>query len=488
MDELLERAAEKMGMPPALAERSARARAEKEGITLEAVLAEWAGEEVPTEAPAATKAADAPVQPESPGEPGPEGRDAPTEVTTDYLVALAATAKRMPEKLVRSSAQARARNSNTGLDEVLATWAGVDLGDLHAKAEAGEPLPAADVPPAAPLPPEAAPRAEPAEPETPPEPQAPAPTAAPAAAPAAAMSVDELLEKAATAKGMPAPIAKRSAEARAKKEGISLEAVLAEWAGIDVAAVSPFEAATPTEATETAPTPAERPTVAEDSSEPAAADDVEVIPPESTDVAVAADEEPAPAARGGYPGWLAAAFVIIPLLAVIYIIVAPNGPDCGTAGQLHVDPETGLAVGCDGSEYGGSGVDYFSMGAGVFGQCAACHGDDGTGSGSFPALAGGSVLVTFPEGQCSDHIEWVTLGTGKWPDPTYGATDKPVGGSGAVMPSFGETLSEEQIASVVLYERVQFGNEPLEQAEVDCGLVAPDDGSPGADAAAPAGG
>ena len=45
MDELLQRVAELKGMPASLVERSAQARAEKTGTTLEAVLQEWAGED-----------------------------------------------------------------------------------------------------------------------------------------------------------------------------------------------------------------------------------------------------------------------------------------------------------------------------------------------------------------------------------------------------------------------------------------------------------
>jgi hypothetical protein len=39
------------------------------------------------------------------------------------------------------------------------------------------------------------------------------------------------------------------------------------------------------------------------------------------------------------------------------------------------------------------------------------------------------------------------------------------------MPGFGATLEPEQIAEVALYERVQFGGEAVDVAEVDCGLV-----------------
>ena len=167
MDELLNKAAEKMGMPPSLAKRSAQARADKEGITLDAVLAEWAGEqtggdavdEVATpaetmdaaaldspnegaESPPAATAAPDPV----PSDPPASAAGAPTEVSTEYLVGLAAASKRMPEKLVRSSAEARARNAGTSVDSVLATWAGVDLDDLRARADAGLDLPVAERP------------------------------------------------------------------------------------------------------------------------------------------------------------------------------------------------------------------------------------------------------------------------------------------------------------------------------------------------------
>lgn len=461
MDELLQRAAEKMGMPPTLAERSAQARAEKEGTTVEAVLREWAGEDAPAAANEAgsesTDASPAEAQAPTAAPDAPPSAAGPAEVTTDYLVDLAAQAKRMPPKLVRSSAEARARNSKGDLDEVLAQWAGVDLDDLKAQAAAGT-APAIEEPveetpaPAASAPSEPAPAEE-------------APAAPAAAAVAATMSMDELLDKVAEAKGMPAALAKRSAEARAKKTGEPLEAVLAEWAGVDPATVAGAGSA-PAPAQEAAPAPAQEAPPAE---EPKA--DVEVIEAEAPAPSDGDVAEPV-TAGGKYPGWLAAAFVLIPILAVVYILVAPNGPDCGVAGQLKVDPATGLAVNCDGSEYGSSEIDYFSIGAGIYSQCAACHGSDG-GGGVGPAFTGGAVLTTFPAGSCSDHVEWVALGTANFPEPTYGATDKPVGGVG-VMPGYEATLTPEEIATVSLYERVAFGGQPLEEAQLDCGLVVPE--------------
>jgi Cytochrome c len=268
---------------------------------------------------------------------------------------------------------------------------------------------------------------------------------------------------------MPAALAKRSAEARAKKTGEPVEAVLAEWAGIDPATVASGTAPAPAPAAPAAAAVAATP---EDQDEPATegSDEIEVIEPAATggdDDVDAVDKVSTPAGR--YPTWLAAAFLIIPLLAVTYIVLSPNGPDCGSGGQLLVNPVTGDAVNCDGSDYGTITINYLANGAAIYTQCAACHSADGSG-GAGPAFVGGSILTTFPAGSCADQIEWITLGTAEFPEPTYGATNKPVGGFG-VMPTFGKTLEPSQIAQVALYERVQFGDEPVEEAEVDCGLV-----------------
>ena len=55
-------------------------------------------------------------------------------------------------------------------------------------------------------------------------------------------------------------------------------------------------------------------------------------------------------AGGALPRWLAALFVLIPAFAIGYALFLPNGPNCGDAGSLAIDPVTGLAVNCDGSE------------------------------------------------------------------------------------------------------------------------------------------
>ena len=251
MDELLQKAAEAMGMPPALAERSAQARAEKEGTTVEAVLREWAGEEAAPAAEPAVEAATDTADPAPAEQPtAAPSASAPTEVTTDYLVQLAAEAKRMPPKLVLSSAEARAKNAKQPVDEVLAAWAGVDLDELAEQVAAGTaPVPETPSAPATPAP---APTPDPA----PAAAESPEPAAEPAAAAATAavaMSMDELLEKVAEVKGMPAPLAKRSAEARSKKTGEPVEAVLAEWAGVEPGAAPPADAAEEAPAASPAP-------------------------------------------------------------------------------------------------------------------------------------------------------------------------------------------------------------------------------------------
>lgn len=92
--------------------------------------------------------------------------------------------------------------------------------------------------------------------------------------------------------------------------------------------------------------------------------------------------------------------------------------------------------------------DPVALGEAVYSSCASCHGGGGGGVGNFPALTG--VLETWPDYR--DHMMWVRLGSAGWPTDTYGAPDKPKNGG---MPAF--DLSDEELAQVVLYERVTFG-------------------------------
>ena len=267
---------------------------------------------------------------------------------------------------------------------------------------------------------------------------------------------------------MPESLVERSAKARAKQTGGTPEDVLLEWAaeeGVDVGAAdeSPVSGLR---------SPVDEPEDVEEIPDAAAADTAPApkavipSPPEPEPVEEPEPEEPE-SPRTRYPAWLAALLVAIPLLAVLYLVVVPNQPTCGSAGQLAVDPATGVAVGCDGGEYGVDDVSNFSIGATVYEEaCAVCHGADG-GGGAGPAMAGGAVLEAFPTPSCTTQIEWIALGSSDWPDATYGANDTPVAGG---MPGFEGQLTELEIAQVTLYERVAFGGLEIEATETECGL------------------
>ena len=86
--------------------------------------------------------------------------------------------------------------------------------------------------------------------------------------------------------------------------------------------------------------------------------------------------------------------------------------------------------------------------------CVSCHMADGSGSASVPALT--DVGDVWPDHR--DHMLWVRLGNRGWFEATgrdtYGADDRQT--NGGVMQSFA-SLTDEQLAQVVLYERVTFG-------------------------------
>ena len=279
--------------------------------------------------------------------------------------------------------------------------------------------------------------------------------------------MDELLNKIADETGVPSELLDRAARARAAARGVGADVVAAEWAGESVpdATVAPAPAA-----------PAAAPEPAAPAAEPEAPTGpvVEVLEPtaEPPTPEPEAEPEPEPVAAGStFPRWLAAAFFIIPLFALSYALLAPNGPNCGTSGALALDPVTGEAANCDGTAYGVATVNFFTLGETLYeGNCASCHGSAGQG-GTGPALGGGSVLATFPS--CDEHVEWVRVGTDGWAEATgrttYGALEIPVGSSGAKMPGF-ESLSESELREVVLYERVAFGQEIYADSEMGCGL------------------
>jgi hypothetical protein len=286
--------------------------------------------------------------------------------------------------------------------------------------------------------------------------------------------LDEILQQLEESLGVSAGLLERAAAARAAVSGTTTEAVVRGWGGEDVASPEPTPAdlqpaAEAVAVPETAPEPA---VPAADSApqEPAPAPAAATPPEPSPDTEELADSErAAESVFAGFPTWLSAALVLIPMVALAYVLIAPNGPGCGASGQLAIDPETGVAENCDGTEYGVETISFYTIGEELYTSagCAACHGPDG-GGGTGPAFAGGAVLVTFPAESCTDHVSWVALGTAKWPDATYGANDTALGASGATMPGFEDRLTPEELAAVVIFERVQFGGQSLVDAESDC--------------------
>ena len=299
------------------------------------------------------------------------------------------------------------------------------------------------------------------------------------------MDFDQLLAAASEALNAPPDIVGRSARARATAQGLGPEQILAEWAGVDAGAVSAAPPAAPAAAAAPADAPAP---------EAAPQLDVEVVAP-ATEPVPAPEPEPEPEEepeevligsagiremnRKSLPRWLAAMFVVVPLVALFYAATFASGPECGAGGALDVDAATGFPENCDGSEFG-SISSPLKLGAALYTadanpSCQSCHGSDGSG-GTGPALAGGAVVDTFPA--CEDHIKWVSLGTNRWRDEegdTYGANANLVGGGG-IMQSYEDAgLTPDEIAAVVLYERVTFGNEDLEAAEAAC-LASPEAG------------
>ena len=327
--------------------------------------------------------------------------------------------------------------------------------------------------------------------------------------------MSDLLAAAAAKLGSPEYLIERSAEARAAADGIPVEDVLAAWAGgaptpAEAGAASrppaPAAAATPAAPPPATPEPATTPGPPVDATEavppvPATAAATYTSappPPERVSAAEALDFEAVitgPTAgiteriAAAIPRWLTVLFFAVPLIGLTYLVTFANGPTCGVGGQLAVDRLSGAVENCDGSEFaaggGAGGVDVRALigeGSIVYAapsSCSSCHGAGGEG-GSGPALAG-EVLSTFA--MCTDHIEWVALGTTGFQSAgraSYGDTGKAVG-SGGQMPSFQDTLSDEEIATVVFYERVVLGGQDVEEAVFDCGFAEPEDGEDGGD-------
>lgn len=307
------------------------------------------------------------------------------------------------------------------------------------------------------------------------------------------------IDSAAEVMGVPAPIVERSARAWAAASGQSYEEVVAAWAGGQAGAVSqPAAAPAPPPADSEAEAPADTEEAAAPAPEPAVPAAAATAPAPAAAVAAPTPERVSPDEALGYPvvvtvptagitertgfsipAWLSALLLVVPAFALLYLAMGASA-GCGDGTILRVDRVSGAMVNCDGSAFegrgpAGGGVDFIAMGEQSYATCAGCHGPQGQGSGPFPALTG--VITTF--GACADHIEWVELGTAGFQAegrPTYGDPGKPVGGAGQ-MPGFANSLSAEQLAAVVAFERVRIGGGNAEEVLADCGLTEGEEGA-----------
>lgn len=133
-----------------------------------------------------------------------------------------------------------------------------------------------------------------------------------------------------------------------------------------------------------------------------------------------------PGPRSGIPAWMMPILLLIPLWGILYM---------GSFG------ETGGAAAAP------TPAQLYAS------NCAACHGATGEG-GVGPRISGGEALATFPNEE--DHITWVEEGSQTKRGQPYGAADRPGGqriATSGGMPGFSATLTPEEIAMVVEYER-----------------------------------
>ena len=95
-------------------------------------------------------------------------------------------------------------------------------------------------------------------------------------------------------------------------------------------------------------------------------------------------------------------------------------------------------------------------------NCASCHGATG-GGGAGAQLSDGAVTANWPDWR--DQAAWVRIGSAEYPSATYGEQGKPTGGLGT-MPGW-PTLTDQQVAEVVLHERSLAGDEDVSEANPD---------------------
>ena len=196
--------------------------------------------------------------------------------------------------------------------------------------------------------------------------------------------------------------------------------------GGDAGAVTPSESAAPASTGDAAPAVASAavPAAAVAPSAPAIPDPV-------------APWVEAAQTRRKIPYWAVPVLALLPLWAVVYALTL-DPPTPTEPGPLELGAEV----------YAGKG-------------CSGCHGAGGGGAGSVPAL---NLVVEHFE-QPADMITWVALGTAGYSAAGIKeyAPGKPVGGGGQ-MPAFGDSLTAEELMTVVLHERYQFGEQEFDAA------------------------
>jgi len=232
---------------------------------------------------------------------------------------------------------------------------------------------------------------------------------------------------------IPEHLLKRSAERRAAMTGGEAPAE-----GADAApAAAPGEEVAPAAASAApAKTRAPLPTL---DTEPAP-----VVP----DIAVVA----AARNRKRVPFWAAPVLALLPLWAFIYMY-AVQPPPTGENDPLVIGREVYSSAGCQG-----------------------CHGAQGEG-GAGAQLNEGNVLASFADPLSMVH--WISYGAqegGARDDGTYGDLDRPGGPRNTDtlsgnMAAYGDTLSAEEMAAVVIYIRTELAGEDYDP-EAEQGFTA----------------
>lgn len=144
--------------------------------------------------------------------------------------------------------------------------------------------------------------------------------------------------------------------------------------------------------------------------------------------------------RQKIPFWAVPVLAMLPLWAVVYALTL-DPPTPTEPGPLELGSEV----------YNGQG-------------CSGCHGAGGAGAGAVPALVGDNAAPeVFP--RPADMVTWVALGTAGYQAAGIEeyAEGKPVGGNGQ-MPGWMDSLTPEELMSVVLHERSGLNDEEFDIA------------------------